>query len=158
MTNPTTGTAEVPPTVTPMLSREALREMYEESRQLFLTGPFIEAMRWLTNPDRVYTPPEILATRADLMIGMILDKVIPAAWSDWNRKDGPATTQDAVLDGPQLTARAMGDVLYSRHPDTILCVRTPDGLRPISGISTATTVTGPSQVSEVLVIEPEVTI
>lgn len=65
--------------------------------------------------------------------------------------------QDAILDGPQMTGRAMGDVLYSRHPDTILCVRTPDGLRPISGISTATTVTGPSQVSEVLVIEPEVT-
>jgi hypothetical protein len=67
------------------------------------------------------------------------------------------TVQDTPLAGPQLTARDMADVLDSRHPDTILCVRTPDGLRPIAGISTATAVTGPSQVSQVLVIEPEVT-
>jgi hypothetical protein len=67
------------------------------------------------------------------------------------------TVQDTPLAGPQLTARDMADVLHSRHPDTILCVRTPAGLRPIAGIATATTVTGPSQVSQVLVIEPEVT-
>jgi hypothetical protein len=67
------------------------------------------------------------------------------------------TVQDTPLAGPQLTARDMADVVSSHHPDTILCVRTPDGLRPIAGISTATTVTGPSQVSQVLVIEPEVT-
>jgi hypothetical protein len=67
------------------------------------------------------------------------------------------TVQDTPLAGPQLTARDMADVLDSRHPDTVLCVRTSDGLRPIAGISTATTVTGPSQVSQVLVIEPEVT-
>lgn len=83
--------------------------------------------------------------------GMFLDLLLAAT------PDGAGGPPDAVLGGPQLTGRAMGDVLYSRHPDTILCVRTPDGLRPISGISTTTAVTGPSQVSEVLVIEPEVT-
>lgn len=67
------------------------------------------------------------------------------------------TVQDTPLAGPQLTARDMAGVLNSRHPDTILCVRTPDGLRPIAGISEATAVTGTSRVSQVLVIEPEVT-